>query len=247
MMEGRERVRRMRRTAVRGLSRWLPLITVLCSSCTSGIFESKQPVQQTYVIAPAPPQEQSSPHTEAQAPADAAIPLAVDLAVARPLARPGLDTERIAVLYPDRRLDYYAASRWSATAEVVVQSLLVESLRNSGRLHSVQSDLSAFGGEYLLQTELRDFQAEYADKTRAPLVRVTLVCTLGHIHGRQPLATYSASANATAAGNSMRAVVAAFEGAYAQAARSIVNDTLAALAAAVTRQSATEPDTHTAR
>src|SRR5688572_32519626 len=128
----------------------LVILAILSSGCTSGLLDSKQLPQQTFVLAAVP------------ARAAAADVLPVDLTVARPTTRPGLDTERIAVIFPDRRLDYYSASRWGASADIVVQNLLVESLRNSGRLRTAQGDLSAFSSNYLLQTELHDFQAEYS-------------------------------------------------------------------------------------
>jgi cholesterol transport system auxiliary component len=203
--------------------RWVSvaLAAVLCSACTSGLLDSKQPIQQTFVLS-------SGSASPAAAPA-----LPVDVTVARPTVRPGLDTERIAVLYPDRRLDYYAASRWGASTDIVVQNLLVESLRNSGQLRTAQSDFSAFSSDYLLQTELQDFQAEYETERSVPIVRVTLVCTLGRVRGRQPLASYSATAAVPAKGTHMRAVIAAFEGAYRDASQTIVENTLATLQTAM--------------
>ena len=186
----------------------------------SGAFDSEQPPQHVYVLSPLP-----------AAPGEAA-PLPVGVKVARPTARPGLDTDRIALLQPDRRLDYYAAARWGAEAQIVVQDLLVQSLRNTGRLTTVQGDLSPFVVDYVLQTDLKDFQAEYVGGGANPLVRVTLVCTVGRVKDRKPLAEFVAASTAPAGTNSLSAVVEAFESAYHQAATIAVNDTLQALAAA---------------
>lgn len=195
-------------------------LVLLCSGCTSGLFETRQPVQQTYVITAGAPQP------------GAGAAVAVHLVVGRPIVGPGLFTDRIAVLHADRRLDYFSGNRWGATTDVMVQSLLVESLRATGRLSSVQSDLSAFTAQYLLQTELRDFQAEYADDAAAPVVRVRLVCTLGRVRAREPLAEYTVAAEARAQSNTMRAVIQAFEAAYREAAQSLVDHTLSGLAQA---------------
>ncbi len=199
-----------------------PLLAVaaLCSGCASGVFDSKQPVQQTYQLAAGAPE------------AAAGGRLDIDLAVARPIVTPGLFTERIAASHADRRLDYFSGSRWGSTADLVVQSLLVQSLRNSGRLATVHNDLSPFTAQYLLQAELHDFQAEYADGSAPPRVRVGLVCTLGRIRAREPLAEYVAGAEVAAADNTMRAVVAAFEQAYREAARTVVAETLKTLESA---------------
>jgi cholesterol transport system auxiliary component len=198
----------------------LAMLPLCVSGCVSGAFDSEVPERGLYVISAAAPG------------ASDGAPLGVDLVVARPNARPGLDTDRIAVLNSGRRLDYYAGGRWGADADIVVQDLLVESLRNTGRLRSVQTDLSAFVAEYVLQSELNDFQAEYAAGGGKPIVRVTLVCTLGRLKDRHALAAYTATATAAAADNTLTAVVTAFESAYRQAAATAVDATLVALAGA---------------
>jgi cholesterol transport system auxiliary component len=199
----------------------IPLLaaTLATAGCASGAFNSERPVSQLYTISAAAPE------------ALAAAVLPIDLAVARPLPRPGLDTERIAVRYADRRFDYYSVARWGAEAADVVQDLLIDSLRASGGLRTVHGHLSAFASQYVLETELRDFQAEYAQEGDAPTVRVTLVCTVGRVRDRAALATFTSSAAVRADDNSQRAVVAAFEKAYREVGARVVSETLATLAA----------------
>ncbi|HSC07193.1 MAG TPA: ABC-type transport auxiliary lipoprotein family protein [Steroidobacteraceae bacterium] len=194
-------------------------IAIAAAGCASGAFNSERPASQLYTLSAAPPET------------SAATALPIDLAVARPLPRPGLDTERIAVRYADRRFDYYATARWGAEAADVVQDLLIDSLRASGGLRTVHGHLSAFASQYVLESELRDFQAEYAEEGASPTVRVTLVCTVGRVRDRTPLATFTSSATVRADDNSQRAVVAAFENAYRDVGARIVSDTLATLAA----------------
>jgi cholesterol transport system auxiliary component len=196
------------------------MLVAACAGCVSGAFDSELPPQHVYVLSPLP------------AAAGDVTPLPVGLTVARPTARPGLDTDHIALRQPDRRLDYYAAARWGAETQVVVQDLLIQSLRNTGRLTTVQGDLSPFVVDYVLQTDLADFQAEYAGGGANPLVRVTLVCTVGRVKDRKPLADFVAAATTPAGTNSLGAVVQAFETAYQQAARIAVDETLKALTAA---------------
>lgn len=189
------------------------------AGCASGAFDSDLPYQQVYVI--------SAPAT-----AEAGEALPADLTVALPIVRPGLDTDRIAVRYADRRLDYIAASRWSGNLDLVVQSLLIESLRNAARLRTVQGDISPFGARYVLQTELTDFQAEYAVEGATPEIHVAFVATIGRIADSAPLATFSATGRAPAASNNLNAIVAAFEKAYQEAAQVAVQRTLFAIAQA---------------
>lgn len=189
---------------------------VLAAGCASGAFESDQPYQQLYMLAGLPAY-----------PTDTALP--VDLSVALPQVRPGLDTDRIAVLYPDRRLDYFAASRWGGPTDAVVQSLLIESLRNGAGLRSVQGDVSTFAPEYVLQTEVTDFQTEYAGEGAIPQVHVQFIVTVGRLADRRPLASFVADARVPAESNNLRAVVAAFEKASQQAATTVVDETRSAL------------------
>ena len=193
-------------------------LAMAAGGCVSGAFDSELPPQHVYVLSPLPAENPEGG------------PLAAGLTVARPTARPGLDTDRIALLQPDRRLDYYAGARWGAETPAVVQDLMIQSLRNTRRLATVQGELSPFVSEYVLQIDIADFQAEYANGA-SPIVRVSLVCTVGRVRDRKPLADFTATATAPAAGNTLSATVEAFESASQQAAKVAVTETLNALAA----------------
>lgn len=196
------------------------LALCLLNACTSGAFDSDQPPQHVYLIA--------APRLQPMA-----DPVAVDLTVGRPLARPGLDTDRIAVLYPDRRLEYFAGSRWGSTVDVVVQALLVESLRGAGGWRNVQDDSTAFGTDFVLHSEIAHFEARYAGAGGAPEVRIELVVTIGRSTQRRPVTSFTAAGRAQAGSNTLSAVVAAFEEAYGQAAQIVVERTAAAIRAAM--------------
>jgi len=182
--------------------------TVALAGC-SGLFRSHESVPAVY---------------ELRAAAVAAAPerVAATLLVARPRARPGLDTDRIAVTLPDLRLDAYAGSRWSASLPLLVEALLIDSLRSSGGWQAVVPERSQFGGKYLLQTEIREFEADYAGGTAAPIIRVRLRGELGLVGERRLVASAEGSATAVAAADRQREVVAAFQAAYAVAAAQLV-------------------------
>ena len=82
------------------------------TACGS-LFSSKEPAPSLYLLSVSPGQ--------------AGAEIAADLSILRPQVRSGLDTDRIAVLYADRRLDYYAVARWSAPLDEVVQDLALQS------------------------------------------------------------------------------------------------------------------------
>lgn len=148
----------------------------------------------------------------ANAPAAGAAGGAATLQVLRPLAAPGLDGDRIALLRTDRTLDYFAANRWSGRVPELVQALALDTLRAGGGYRAVQPEDAPFSYDETLQIEVRDFQAEYA-AAAAPVVKVALVCTLGRRSDRAVLATFRLEGSAAAADNRMHAIVAAFDAA----------------------------------
>jgi cholesterol transport system auxiliary component len=185
----------------------------LLAGCTGSLLTSKEVAPQTYRLTALPAEPQNA------APFDAL------LLVARPSAAPGLDTERIAVLHPDRRLDYYAASQWGAALPDVLQHVVVESLQNTGRVRGVQRDLANFRSDFVLQLDVRAFQAEYEDGG-TPRVRVDLIATIGRVNDRRSVFTFAAGALEPAESNTMSAVVAAFDKALQSATRTVLTNTI---------------------
>jgi ABC-type uncharacterized transport system auxiliary subunit len=157
---------------------------------------------------------------------------AADLAVLKPLVRSGLDTERIAALYPDRHLDYFADARWSGALDEVIQDLAVQLFHSHAGVRNVSNDASAFASTYWLEIEVADFQAEYAVPAAPPTVHVRFVARLGSSSERRIMARWEADARQPAGSNRMSAIVDAYERAANQALTQIAVDSAAALAAA---------------
>lgn len=205
----------------------LPAMLLLLASCFSGL-NSNQAAQQTYVLRLDAASEAGSAmdaQTAANVPAAAAAPANAagnNLQVLLPVAGAGLSGEGVAVLRPGQRLDYYSGARWAAPAPVLLQALVVQRLRGSGRFTLVESDTGPFEASYLLSLELSHFEANYAD-SGPPTVRVTLVCALGQRSGRRVLDSFTVQAQVPAASDRMQAVVAAFEQATNQALAQLAN------------------------
>jgi len=196
------------------LTLWLGMV---CSGCGS-LLESDIPVPVNYVLAPAP----------AAAKATESAASLVDLSIGRPDVGPGLDTQRIAVLR-GRQLDYYRAAQWGARAAEMIQMLMVASLQDQRMFRSVTPEQARVSGEYLLDLEVRDFQAEYSDGQALPTVRVGLVGRLIRITDRQLLDTVVASTTRAATENRLNAVTAAFESAGQWVALELARQTSAAI------------------
>src|SRR5271166_802318 len=84
------------------------------------------------------------------------------LVVDIPTASESLDTDRIALTRNRTRFDYYADSLWTDRAPVLLQGLLVEAFENDGTIAEIGRNARALTPDYVLQTEIRDFQASYA-------------------------------------------------------------------------------------
>jgi len=191
------------------------------AACSGSLFQSKVVAPSTYLLS-AP----SGIRTAASsAPAPAPAPLAADLAVLKPRVRAGLDTDRIAVLYPDRRLQYFADARWSGSLDDVVQDLAMQAFRNGAQLQNVSADASAFGSGYWLEIEIADFQAEYASAGAPPTINVRLLARVGSAGTRHILGSFNAGARQTATDNRLTAIVDAYERAVNAALAEIVEGT----------------------
>jgi cholesterol transport system auxiliary component len=209
----------------------LPLVSsLLALTGCSGVFDSTLPAPQAYILRLPPPAQ------PATAPAAAG-----SLLVQRPLAGPGLESERIALLRSDRRFDFFAASRWAAPAPDLLESVLVDAMREAGLFSSVFDDSAPYAPHYNLRVTLRRFEADYTSGARAPTVYVVLDCTLGRHRDRNLLASFTAQGKAVATEERLSAVVAAFETATAGAVSELERATSAALAAENTASPSTTP------
>jgi len=222
-------------------------VLVLLTGCSGGL-RSDAPAVQTYYLragsspaAPAPgatgargdgAQGGAAAAQDGGRGGAAQAPAAATLQVMRPLPAPGLASDAIVVVQPDRRLDVFAASRWPAPLPDVVESLVLEKLRSRGDFATVVDARSAFPAEWLLQVRIRRFDAEYASAGRAPRAVVALDATLGRRADREIVASFTVEGGAQAADNRLGAVVAAME----QAAGTAL-DALAARSAETVRTS----------
>jgi cholesterol transport system auxiliary component len=159
---------------------------------------------------------------------DIAVPpglpkVAWQLAVAVPDAPAGLDTARIALTRSPTTMDYFAASSWTDRLPLLLQSLTMEAFENSGLIIGVDRDIAAPHADYLLELEIRDFEARYAGESDAPpaigirvesrLLKLPDRGIIGHLHTTE-------AENATR--NDMDAIVIAFDRALGKALAAIL-------------------------
>jgi len=143
--------------------------------------------------------------------------------VEEPLAAGGLDTNRIALRPSATELKYFANSRWTERAPKMVQTLLVESLENSGKIISVGRQAIGLRSDFNLKTELREFQAEYFDTNGDnPNVRVRINIKIVAQPQQKIIASRSFEEVLIAEGTSMQAIVTAFDRALGKVEKRLV-------------------------
>ncbi len=194
-------------TRLRLLAVALPLAL---AACGGSLFQSKVKPPTIYMLT-----------------AGAAVPgveIPVDLAMLKPRVRAGLDTDRIAALYPDRRLDYFADARWSAPLDEILQDFAMLTFHSRANLRDISGDSSVFFSAYWLEMLVVDFQAEYSSPSAAPTVHVHLLGRLGTSGERHILGRFEADVRQPATENRMGAIVDAYAHAADQAFAEIAAD-----------------------
>lgn len=191
-------------------------VVMFCSACSGSLFDSELPVPMNYVIASAPPGSLTGVPTTK-----------VDVAIGRPDLGPGLDTDRIAVL-KGRQLDYYRGARWGGRSVEIVQSMLVSSLNDQGLFRSVTAEQARVATDYMLDIEVRHFEADYA--SGSPEAHVMIIGRLIRIVDRKLVTTVTGEARAAANEERMTAVTQAFEVASQKVALDLARQTAVAVA-----------------
>jgi cholesterol transport system auxiliary component len=216
-------------------------MVLMASGCTSGLFKSETPPIQIYVLRAA-----ASPNTAATGQAQAldsarsaeagtsgtgsaAAASPPTIQIPRPQADPGLSTELITLVRSDHRMDRFAGSSWAGVLPDVVETLAIDTLRATGQWSAVHDAPSPFAAEYLLQINIRRFEADYTSGAEAPAVYVTLDCTIARRIGRELLTSFVVEGVANAEANRMSAVIAAFEQASQLALKQMAERSAAAV------------------
>ena len=137
-----------------------------------------------------------------------------------------LESSRIALTQPDNSVDYYAGSAWTDHLPRLVQDALVEGFENSGRIEAVSSDSDGFHADYILQAQIRDFEAHYSVADGIPTVWIRLEAKLAPSKGREIVGSLNSVHQVTATANSVAAAVQAFNDAMGAVLSDIVNWTL---------------------
>lgn len=147
------------------------------------------------------------------------------LAVEAPAAAANLNTGRIAIAMSHTSSDYYSKVAWTDRAPLMVQTRIVDSFENSRKIVAVARDSISIRANYVLQSDLRNFEALYYYGPQ-PVVRVRIVAKLVRMPDRQIIGVASFERCLRARADKVPKVVEAFDQALGSVMKRLVTWTL---------------------
>ena len=142
-----------------------------------------------------------------------------------PLADASLNTTRIGLQQSPARMEYYAKSGWTDRAPLMIQTLMIESFENSHKIVAVGREAVGLRSDFVLKTELREFQAIYYEGL-PPKAWVAINAKLVRMPRRTIVGSESFSFRSDAAADNLDDIVAAFDRSLGKCLRRLVEWTL---------------------
>ena len=171
------------------------LAGALLSGCVS-VLPKASPAAPRYLIAPASFSSQTG------------APVPWSLAIEDPIATRVYDNTKIALVREEGRIEFYANGEWADRAPRLVQTALIRSFENSGRILGVGDRSSLSASDFVLQTDIRNMHADYTNG-RAPATVITVFARLTNRRG-QVIAAHLFERRVVAAVDTVPSVTAAF-------------------------------------
>lgn len=168
--------------------------------------------------APAAPRYLIEPVAYQEAPATQ--PVQWSLIVEDPVASRVYDTTKMALVREPGRVEFYANGEWADRAPRLVQTALIRSYENSGRIMSVGDRISLPGGNYALQTDIRAMHADYSEGS--PAAKLSIFARVANARGHV-VAARLFEQRIAAESESVPSIAAAFDKAVTNALGEIVD------------------------
>jgi cholesterol transport system auxiliary component len=149
------------------------------------------------------------------------------LSVEVPAAAANLNTGRIAIAQSPTSSDYYSKTAWTDRAPMMVQTRIVNSFENSKKIVAVARESIGLIPNYVLQTDLRNFEAMYFYGGN-PIAHVRIVAKLVRMPDRQIIAAATFERCVRARADKVPKVVDAFDQALGSVLKRLVAWTLSA-------------------
>jgi cholesterol transport system auxiliary component len=136
------------------------------------------------------------------------------IVVSEPTATAAVSNDRIAVQPTPLEVRFLPGARWVDRAPLIVQTLLIESFENSNKVDAVGRSAIGLRADYIIVTDLREFQAELpAQAAPDALLRAHVRLNIKVVDALDDriIASRSFERFATAASDAAPDIVAAFD------------------------------------
>ncbi len=150
------------------------------------------------------------------------------LLIDTPITAAGLSSQRIALNRNKLEMEYFAGAGWTDSLPNLVQRLMIESFENTGKIVSVGRQAIGLRANFIVNTDLREFQAEYdpQDPTAPPSAHVKLNTKLIKMPERRIVASQTFEYSIDSKSGKMEDIIKAFDDALGKALKRIVGWTL---------------------
>lgn len=179
------------------------------TAACSGLVPGQGPPPSLYRLTPKSSFRQDLPAVEWQ------------LVLEPPIANGSLNTTRIALQRSPTQLEFYARSGWVDQAPIMVQTLMVESFENSGKIVAVARETGGLRADFILKTELREFQTIYY-RSGEPEAQVGINAKLIQLPQRSIIASKNFEHTSTASADQIDNIITAFDEALDKVLRGLV-------------------------
>ena len=164
------------------------------------LLSSTHPTQTVYALALAP--ESARPQS--------AVLHSWQIQVAEPQATAALQGTRILVQPLPGQVQVYAEARWQDTPSQLLQSLIVQSLRERAHLPAVTGSASLMRADFRLESDVLAFQSEYRGAP-LPTAVVRIDARLVRLADGKVVSANTFALEQSATGTDVPAVVSAFD------------------------------------
>jgi cholesterol transport system auxiliary component len=199
----------MSRPTARLSRRFVPSILILTLAGCSGLLGGGEPAH-LYRLTPKSSYPPNLPHRTVQ------------LLINEPLAPAGLDKSRIALSRSPVSIDYFADSEWTDRAPLLVQTAILQSFENSKTITAIARESVGLRADFLLETEIRHFEAVYDSPNGPPEIWVAINVRLVNPTSRDVVAQTSFERRERASANDVPSIVSAFDEALGGTMKEIV-------------------------
>ncbi len=137
--------------------------------------------------------------------------LARDVIVELPTTSGVLETDRIMIRPDDLQAQYLPDVRWGDEVPVMLQTLMLRALENTGGLRYVGRRPLGGSGDFAIVTELVDFHAELAEDGTSAVVHIRMTTRMVREGDASVIARQTFSANADVFSTETLALVEGFD------------------------------------